>query len=475
MPETDPPEAHGIRSLFRRSWAGATVLLGAGVSLEALEFYVTASLMPSMVRDIGGLEFMAWTTSLFVAALVLGSIAIIIRPAGMTLRQVYVIGAVIFAAGCLIVGFSPSMPVVLFGRFVQGFGAGLLVTLAYSFIRHVYPPGMQNAASAFYSALWGVATLLGPGMGGYFAHDSAWRWAFFILIPIALLMALVAPKLLPEGEDEREKEGVPALQIGIIVAGILAVSYAGNVETTGARTLLLTAGVASLLAFVFAERRLRPRLMPEAATLFGHPLARTLSVMFLLITVLNADIFVPYFLQVLHALTPLMAGYIVALVATGWALAGMATASWSGRRAQGAIIAGPVLLSLAVLSLALLISQRNLEGDLVTVALVASSLLAMGLGIGTGWAHLVSLVITLGDGPEADKASAAINLVPSIAAAFGAALAGVIVNTAGLVEPGGVEGASAAAFWLYALMALPAAAAFLVAIVIVRRQRVDTA
>ena len=459
-----------MRALFQRRLIAPTLLLGAGVGMEALEFYVTASLMPSMVRDIGGLGLLAWTTSLFVAALVLGGVAIVIRPAGSTLRQVYVTGALVFAVGCLIVGLAPSMPVVLAGRFVQGFGAGLLVTLAYSFIRFVYPEGMQNAASAFYSALWGVSTLLGPTLGGVFAHGSAWRWAFFILIPLSLLMAWLAPRFLPEGEDQREKQAVPMLQIGLILAGILAISYAGSVDETVLRALLVLAGLVALVALVAAERRASARLLPRLATTIRHPLAQTYLAMFLLIMVLNSDIFVPYFLQTLHATTPLVAGYIVALVASGWAVAGMATASWQGRRAKLAIISGPLVLFAATLALAFVISRSNPDGDIRILTTICLLLFAMGTGIGMGWAHLVSLVMTLSEGPEADKATAAINLVPSLAAAFGSALAGVIANASGLVVPGGIEGGIAAAFWLYGLTSIFALLALMTVVPLCRNR-----
>jgi MFS family permease len=469
-PSDTPPATAGLTALFTRALVAPTLLLGAGVGLEALEFYVTASLMPSMVRDIGGLALLAWTMSLFVAALVLGGVAIVIRPEGMTLRQVYIGGALIFSLGCLIVGFAPSMPVVLVGRFVQGFGAGLLVTLAYSFIRFVYPEGMQNAASAFYSALWGVSTLLGPTLGGMFADGSRWRWAFFVLIPLSLLMAIFAPRFLPPGEDEREKQKLPGVQIVLILAGILAMSYAGNVEGTLLRTALVAAGFASLVALVFYERRSETRLFPRVATIFTHPLAKTYLVMFLLIVGLNSDIFVPYFLQTMHGTKPLVAGYIVAMVATGWAVAGMWTASWQGRRARLAMLAGPVVLFASTVILAFVIGRANPSGDLRILGAICALLFGMGVGIGLGWAHLISLVMTLSDGPEADKATAAINLIPSLAAAFGSAVCGVIANTAGLVTPGGVEGGIAAAFWLYTIVSVAGLLALFTVVPLCRRR-----
>ena len=101
---------------------------------------------------------------------------------------------------------------------------------------------------------------------------------------------------------------------------------------------------------------------------------------------------------------------------------------------------------------------------LALLALSTLFIFLMGFGIGMGWAHLVTHVMRLAPAGETDKASAAITTMQSLGAAFGAALAGIIVNSAGLVEPGGIPGAVSAARWLYLLLALPAALGVLLAL-----------
>jgi MFS family permease len=360
------------------------------------------------------------------------------------------------------------MVVVLVGRFVQGLGAGLLVTMGYSFIRFVYPPGMQNAASAFYTSLWGVSTLLGPTLGGLFSAGSLWRWAFLLLIPLALIMAVSAPRLLPPGDDDSPKQPLPLAQIALIIAGILLVSFAGTAESNAARIALVLAGVAAMAALLVSERRLASSLLPKCGTYIGHPIGQAYLAMSLLIAVLNSDVYIPYFLQTLHAISPLVAGYLTALVATGWTAAGLLTASWQGRDAKRAMLIGPIVIFVSVFALAFAIGRSNPESDLWIVLAICLCLFGMGMGVGFGWAHLVSIGLT-GAGPgEADKASAAINLVQSLAAAFGSAFAGVIANTAGLAEPGGVTGGVAAALWLYGLISLAGLAAVFVVIPLFR-------
>lgn len=222
-------------------------------------------------------------------------------------------------------------------------------------------------------------------------------------------------------------------------------------------------------AFLAVERVSETRLLPRQSTWPSHVLSRTYLVMFLMIVVLNSDIYIPYFLQTLHAVSPLVAGYVVALVALGWTAAGLGTASLTGRRAVLSIVAGTAVGFASTMALAFVIARIDLGGDLAIVFLVSVLLFGMGAGVGFCWAHLVSLVLTRADGPEADKASASINLMQSLAAAFGAAAAGVIANGSGLVDPGGIEGALTASFRLYALMSLPAALAFVAALTLLRR------
>jgi MFS family permease len=281
-------------------------------------------------------------------------------------------------------------------------------------------------------------------------------------------MAFAAPRLLPRGEDERKKETVPLVQILLILSGILMVSFAGTTESDTLRIILVTGGAASLAGLVVCERMMRARLLPRSAGFITHPLAQAYLAMFLLFMVLNSDIYIPYFLQTLHATSPLVAGYVVALVATGWTVAGLLTASWRGRKARYAMLAGPLVIAVSTFSLAFAIGPGNPDTYFPALLAISAALFGMGTGIGLGWAHLVSIALTRAESDEADKAPAAINLISSLAAAFGSATAGLIANASGLVQPGGTEGAAAAAFWLYGLFSVAGAVAILAVIPLFR-------
>lgn len=422
-------------------------MLSGGIALYAIETYVTATIMPSVVRDIGGLPLFAWVTTLYVTASVLGSVFIAIRPRGLSLNRTYSVGAVLFLLGSAICAVAPTMEIVLAGRAVQGFGAGTLATLGYAFIRYVYPESLWNKATTLYAAIWGISTFIGPTLGGFFAEGRAWRHAFAIIVPFALVMGLLAPWLLPVGVDDRTETKAPLKQMILLSASLLLVSFASTAEEIGARTWLVVGALTAIAALLFVERRAMLRILPRGGTLLSMPIARVYAAMFMLLAALTCDIYIPYFLQTLHNVTPLISGYIVALVALGWTVAAFTCSDFTGKAMRRSILVGAILVTLA---------RLNPAGDVLMVSAAAFLIFGMGFGVGLGWAHLVTRILHLAEPDEKDKASAGITTVQSLGSAFGAALSGVIVNSTGLVSPGGVEGAASAATWLFMLFALPA-------------------
>jgi len=440
--------------LFSPARVPATLMLGGGVTLYAVETYITATVTPSIVRDIGGLPLLSWVTTLYVAAAVLGSIFVAMRPRGTGLRAVYVIGALIFGAGSLICAAAPGMILLLAGRAVQGLGAGILAGLAYAFIRFAYPEVLWRKASTLYAGIWGIATLLGPTLGGVFSEGSAWRYAFVVLVPLSGLMAGAAPFLLPPAEDDRADGKTPFWQILLLLVAVLLVSFAGTIDVTSLKATLVVFAIAGVAIMLFIERRSAGGLLPNGSVNLRKPIARVYLTMFTLLLVLTSDIYIPYFLQTLHGMTPLVSGYLTALVALGWTLAAFFTGTLSGRTAGFAIVAGCTVEAVSCILLAIFLARENGSGDLMLLGPPVVAIFLIGAGVGLAWAHLVAKVLHIVGDAEQDKASAAISSVQSLGSAFGASISGVIVNSTGLVDPGGPVGDVSAGQWLYIAMAV---------------------
>ena len=449
-------EKAGWPELFSGGNGLRIAVLVSGVGLHAINVFISGTLMPSVVGDIGGIELFAWSTTLFIVASIVASIFAAIRPLGIGPRTNYIIAALTFGAGSLICGLAPEMWVLLLGRTVQGFGAGLLGALTYAMVRIIFPERLWARGMGLLSGVWGISTLVGPAIGGVFAEFGIWRWAFFLLVPFAILLAVLALRVIPRKSDEAGVKNLPALQILLLIGAVMAISVAS--VTTGNLALAAALTAAAVLGIVWMgrlERRGPHRLLPTGSFSFGSILAPLLLMMLIMQLAITSDVFVPLFLQMLHGQQPLIAGYLVALMAVGWSTGSVVCSGWTGARARTLLVAGPTLLSLGAIGLALTIGHLNVQGDMLLLLVpVGLSLLAMGLGIGSTWPHLLTRLFQAAPEGEKDLTSAAITMVQLFASGLGAAVGGVIVNLAGLSAAGEAGDALAPAWWLYGLFAL---------------------
>jgi MFS family permease len=451
--------------LVRGGNAGRSAVVGGGMVIHALSTFIVTTILPSVVRDIGGLRYFAWSTVLYVVASLLGGAlcARLLRAIGV--RRAYRVALLGFAVGSVACALAPSMPVLLAGRFVQGLGAGTLSALSFTLVRTLFAQRLWPRALSVVSVAWGVATLLGPAVGGVFAQWGAWREAFWVLAVAApLLLVLVEvslPRQLPR--PAASGNGMALLSLAILAGSVLAVS-AGS---TTADPLFNVAGLGLALVglVVFARREASggARILPVGATRLGAPLCAVYGAMVMMMAGVTPEIFVPYFLQTLHGLTPLHAGYLSALMAGGWTLGSVFSSGAASGRARAALTLGPVVLAAGMAALALLMPAAGPIG--VDLLPIGAGLLGMGMGIGMTWPHLGARVFGFAQDSDRELAGASITMVVMVGNAFGSALGGMVTNLGGLLVPGGATGAATASAWLFgAFMIAP-----LVAAVAIRR------
>jgi len=449
----------------RNGWMA--VALTGGVALHAVNVHIVTTVLPSVVQDIGGLSWYAWNTTLFVVASIIGAALSVRLLAALGPRGAYLAALAVFALGSIACASAGSMAGMLAGRSVQGLGGGTLAALSYALIRVVFAPPLWPRAVALVSGMWGVATLCGPAVGGLFAQTGHWRWAFWMLLPVCLLQALlVIAQLRPADKTEAATDAtprIPALQIALLAMSVLAVAAASLSAQLGWQAIGVVVGIALGAAAILVDRRAQVRLLPTGATRLTSPLGAVYATVALLLAGTTTEIYVPYFLQTLHGYTPLAAGYLTAAMAAGWSVASLVSSGREGASAARLLRAGPVLAAASLLALALLIPASGTMPPGAQMLLCGLALAGAGAGVGIGWPHLLTRVLSLALPAEGGMASAAITTVQLYGMAIGAAIAGLVANAAGLIHPGGTAGAQSAAVWLFASFALaPALAVLLV-------------
>jgi MFS family permease len=258
----------------------------------------------------------------------------------------------------------------------------------------------------------------------------------------------------------------------LLAASVLVIAASGFLSDLAWQAAGVVLGLAIGVAATRIDRQAAVRLLPTGAYAVGRPLGAIYASVALLLIGTTTEIFVPYFLQLLHGHSPLAAGYLTAAMAGGWSVGSLLSSGRSGTGADRMLRAGPMVCTLGLVALALLLPAPERFGAGFEVVLVAVALAAVGLGVGIGWPHLVTRVMSLAPKGEEGRASASITTIQLYGMAVGAAVAGLVANAAGLTVPGGVEGARSAAAWLFASFALaPALAVWLAwrAVVAARR------
>lgn len=431
---TEPPEG-GWGELLGRKYAGITSVLAGGVAIYAVNEFVTISLLPNVVADIGGERIYAWVTTVYLVASVVT--ATTVGPALMRFgpRWSYLGALNFFAVGSALCALAPTMPMLLAGRLIQGLAGGMLAGLGYAVISVALPQRFWTRASAVVSAMWGVGTLIGPASGGLFAQFGLWRWGFGLLAILAVgmcgLVVLSVPARERGSSQDPVRMRIPVVSLSLLGLAALVVSAAVVPRNGIATALLLALGLGLVVVFLKAERGAGQRAssgMVLPRSVFGPgPLKWIYLTLGLLMAATMADMYVPLFGQRLGGLPPVAAGFLGAALSVGWTVGEIGSASiTSDRNIRRVVSIAPVVMAAGLVA-AMLVQS----GEVSTGAVIgwAAALVLSGIGIGSAWPHLSAWAMGSVDDPaEQSVAAAAINTVQLICGAFGAGYAGVVVN-----------------------------------------------
>jgi MFS family permease len=419
----------GWRALLTPAWMLALAVMLGGVLLHSMNVMLLATVLPSIVAEVGGTAMMSWPTTSYLASSILAGACTGLVTAKIGAGRAFSAGAALFCAGTLLCAFAPSMTHVVVGRFVQGFGGGLLSALSYVLVRQVFPSPLWPRIFALLSGVWGISVLIGPLVGGVFADYGHWRDAFFAVAALAIVLAVFSFWALPRGAaSDTAPSRVPLGRVAIVSLGIVAVSAAAVVQAPLGKAGMIGAAVAMMMLALWLDRRAGNRLLPRDAFSLRSATGAGLWVVLLLsISFTPMSIYGPLFLQHLHGFSPLAAGYMVATSSMSWTIAAMLVASLTGPWPGRLLVAGPLSAAAGLFGVSLLMPAGPIAALPLPIA-------AIGGGAGLCWAFLIQRIMHGAAPGDEDSAAAAGATVQQVGIAFGAAAAGLIANTIGLQD-----------------------------------------
>jgi predicted MFS family arabinose efflux permease len=433
----------------------SAVVVVSSILAPALGAFITATVLPSAIAEIGGLAIYAWASTTYAVGSILGSAGTAIVTLRLGTRRAIFTAVAVFVAGAAICATAPSMTLIVAGRGVQGVGGGILIASAHSLVRELFPETLWQRMLTVISCAWAIPALGGPVVGGVLAGLGLWRAAFWVMVPIAVAAALFTWAILPRSErHDARATRVPFGRLALICAGVLCVGSIGNTRSAAARAALFVAAIVAVAAMLRLDRRTPTRLFPTGMLTPRTRIGKAFYMVFLLgMSTTPGGVYVPLLVQVLHDVTPAAAGYLYAVQSLSWTTGTLLSARVSPARARTVIVLGPMLTAAGFTGLTFTIGSGP-------VIAIAGSLMLVGIGIGTCWAHIGAAILSSARPDEGAMTAAMIPSTQLFAVALGAALSGVIANAAGLAAEASHAAAALAGAWLFgSFVAAPLAAA----------------
>lgn len=434
--------------LLNRQHAAALALVAMGVWLHAADALLVATMLPALVADIGGEWLVAWTVALYEVGSVLAGISSGLLAVRYGIRGPMAASSFVFAAGCVISAAAPSMPVVLFGRLLQGLGGGGLVALSFVATGILFPRRLVARVMAVVSTFWGVSAFLGPLVGAWFVTHATWRFGFgfFAVQAIGLGVWVISrPGSLRARNRLVADRGVPWAGLSLVTAGVLAVAAAGIVDDLPSTLACLALGFGCLAGFLVLDRvRGIDRLLPLAAfdvrSRVGSALIMVLAFS---VATIALGTYGPLLLTRVHGASVLVAGYVLALESVGWSLAAVAVSGAPERYDARLIAVGMAMVAASTAGLAFAVPGGP-------VWLVGVFAVVAGAGFGTAWTFVLRRATSRTPAGERERVAAAFPTAQRFGYALGAAVIGIVANDAGMAVADSASEARVVAGWVFA-------------------------
>ena len=401
--------------------------LALGLLLGALDQFVFATALPTMAGELGGLSSLLWVNTAYVLT---GTVAMpVYGVLGDRLgrRTVFVAAMAIFLVGSVIGGLAASMPVLIAARAIQGLGGGGLLILVQAIVADVIAARERLPYLTAIDAVFAVAAVSGPVLGGWLTDTVGWRWAFWINLPVGLVAIVAALVLLPISprSDRRVRFDLAgALVLAVAVTLLVLITAWGGSRLPWTSPLLVglvLAAVVAVVTFVRIELRTADPVLP-LSLLASRNVALAVSAGLLLGVAMFGTVgYLPTYLQLVQGLSPTRAGLMMLTLIAGLAVA--ATVAAQLVRRTGRYKALPVIGAGLVAAALLGLSSLGQGDGLPEIGLY---LFGLGTGIGCAWEVLVVVVQNSVRPDRVGVATAANGFFRELGVLLGTALVGAL-------------------------------------------------
>ncbi|GIP32226.1 MDR family MFS transporter [Paenibacillus sp. J2TS4] len=301
------------------------IAIMAAMFFSAINQTIIGVAMPRIIAKLGGMDYYTWAITIYlltstVATILVGKLSDIYG------RKPFILtGIAVFMLGAFLSGFSRDIIELIFYRGIQGLGAGIIMSTAFTAVGDLYAPRERARWTGLMSGIFGLSSVLGPPVGGYIVDHLDWHWVFWMFLPLGIVAFIMIIMLFPKVE-RREGESIDYLGslflTTTIVPLLLAFSWAGQGEGKypwGSWQIigLFAITVVSLLIFIIVETKAKSPVLPLSLFKNSVVTVSNLAGFVLNAGMMGAIIYVPFFVQGVKGISPTYSGYVTMPMSIG--------------------------------------------------------------------------------------------------------------------------------------------------------------
>lgn len=357
------------------------IAIMAAMFFAAINQTITSTAMPRIIAILDGMDYYTWTINIYLLTSTIAAI-LVGKLSDMFGRKPFIlIGILLFMVGAFLTGTSSDVYQFIFYRGIQGLGAGIIQSTAFTAVGDLFAPRERGKWMGLLTAVFGFSSVIGPTLGGYLVDRVDWHWLFWIFLPLGIVAFIMILTLFPKGE-RKPAESIDYLGslflTTTIVPLLLAFSWAGTEYpwASGQIIGLLAVTVVSLVIFIFIESKAKNPVLP--LHLFKNSVITVSNIIGFIMNfgLMGAMIYISFFVQGVLGISATLSGYVtmpmsIVMVITS-AITGQLIAK-SGKYKRYAVIGMPIMIA----GMGIMVVMNS-------VGVAVLSMIVFGLGLGLG-------------------------------------------------------------------------------------------